>query len=521
MDARAHRVFRFARFVLDVTRGSLREDARELDLRPKSFEVLRHLVENADRLVTKDELLRSVWPNVVVTEDSLTRCVSEVRLALGDTKQSLIKNVPRRGYVFTAAVTMALPDPDLGLPLPDRPSIAVLPFANLAADPAQEYFSDGIAEDLITSLGRFSDLFVVGYESALMYKGHVINPKQIGHELGVRYLLQGSVRRDEVQLRITARLVEAGTGEQIWAEQYDRYPAALFAVQDEVTERIVRTLVTHITRVELDRAVRKPPETLDAHDHYLRGNALMRLREGEERGANVLGARGYYEQSIAADRNYARALQGLADTYVTAWLEPTPFEPLRRESRHPDAMAQALAYASRAVAADPQLPEAHATLGWVLHWQYRRAEAVVAFTRAYELNPNLADGRFGLVLFQTGRAVEAIALMKRIMRLDPFPPAVYYSYLGNAHYLNGEYELALEALRVSNERLPGYRPSYTWLAATAAQLGRREEARAAAAGLMRMDPGFSISWFLHQIRLARQEDADRLADGLRKAGLPD
>jgi adenylate cyclase len=166
----------------------------------------------------------------------------------------------------------------------------------------------------------------------------------------------------------------------------------------------------------------------------------------------------------------------------------------------------------------PYVPEAHATLAWILNWQYRRAEAIAAFECAFELNPNLADSRFTLVLYQDGRAPEGIEFMKRIMRLDPFPPAVYVSYLGNAYYLTGRYETAIELLRASAKRLPGYRPSFVWLSAAAAQLGRHEEAKEAMADVLRIQPDFTISWFLRQIRLAKAEDVDRLIDGLRKAG---
>jgi len=246
----------------------------------------------------------------------------------------------------------------------------------------------------------------------------------------------------------------------------------------------------------------------------------MRAREGPKRGENVAAARAHYEASLAVDPGYARALQGLAYTYVTAWLEPTRYEPIEREYRQRTTIDRALSLAQRAVEVDPYLPEAHATLGWALHWHYRRAEAIVAFERAFELNPNLADGRFVLVLYQIGRAAESIEVMKRIMRLDPFPPAVYFSYLGNAYYLMGEYGKARELIGVSAQRMPGYRASFIWLAAATAQLGREEEAAAAAAEVLKISPDFTVSWFLAQIRLAKPEDEKRVAEGLYKAGLP-
>jgi adenylate cyclase len=579
MHTVAHRVFRFEGFALDMTRGCLHCGDRQIELRPKSFEVLQYLIENADRLVTKDELIGAIWPNVFVTDDSLTRCISDVRQALGDAEQRIIKTMPRRGYLFAAPVSEALtdtqfrsssdkpsrapsngdtappPEPErperswtprrrswialgaaavliaaigasvwfsrqpAGLPLPDRPSIAVLPFTNMSADAQQEYFSDGVSEDIITALSKFRDLFVIARNSSFTYKGKPFDVKQIGRELGVRYLLEGSVRRDAERLRITAQLIDSASGRHIWADYYDRDPSGIFAVQDEVTQRIVSTLVAHIGRLELERALHKPPQTLAAYDYYLRGNAAMKAREGPNRGEMVAAARAFYEQSIAADPRYAPAIQGVANTYITAWLEPTSYEPITRQYRQQGAIELALSLARRAVELDPHLPEAHATHAWVLHWHYRRAEAIAAFERAFELNPNLADGRIVLVLYQNGRAPESLERMKRIMRNDPFPPAVYSSYLGNAYYLTGQYERALESLRVAAARMPGYRAAFAWLAATSAQLGRLDEARAAAAEVLRVHPEFTISWFLGQIRLTPR-DAEHLTEGLRKAGLP-
>ena len=577
-----HRVFQFEGLSLDVTRGVLRVEDRELPLRPKSFEVLRYLVENADRLVSKDELMQAVWPDVIVTDNSLKRCVSEVRLALGDGEQRMIKTVPRRGYVFAALVSS--PQIDAGatpapvatpaelttilepngarelatpyatltkpkqwslaalagmvllfvvaasawswrkppdLPLPDRPSVAVLPFINISGDPQQDYFSDGVSEDLGTGLAKFADLFVIARNSAFTYKGESLDLRQIGRELGVRYLVQGSVRREAERLRVTVQLVDVATGKQLWAERYDRELTGLFAVQDDITQKIVGTLVAHITKFELDRALRKPPETLAAYDSYLRANALMKNMHRGNRGEIIAAARKLYERSLAADAHYAPAIQGLAHTYVTAWQEPTDYEPIASEYRQQATLDRAVFLAQTAIEIDGNLAEAHATLGFVLRWQYRLNEGIAEFERAFALNPNLADGRFGNMLNHQGRAPEAIDFMKRIMRLDPFHPAVYFQYLGNSYYLTGQYDAAFELIRTGARRMPGYRPVFVWLAAAAALSGRDEEARRAAAEVLRLQPDFTITNWLQLLRLASQADADRLAEGLRKAGLPE
>jgi adenylate cyclase len=298
-----HKVYRFAGYTLDLTRGRLSNADREIDLRPKCFDVLCYLVENAGRLVSKDEIIKTVWPNVSVTDDSIKQCVSELRIALCDREQRMIKTVPRRGYLFAAPIT----EPSGSVEGP--PSIAVLPFTNMEGDPQQDYFSDGISEDLITGLSKFAALFVIAQHSAFKYKGTHLDVKQIGTELGVRYLLVGSVRRDAGRVGITAQLVDTGTGKHLWAEHYDRELTGIFGVQDEVTQKIVVTLVAHVTKSELDRALRKPPENLAAYDYCLRANAIMKNIHQDPSGETITAARTLYEQSsppIRAMRRHFR-----------------------------------------------------------------------------------------------------------------------------------------------------------------------------------------------------------------------
>jgi adenylate cyclase len=286
-------MFQFGEYTLDITRGCLRTADHEVELRPKSFEILRLLVENSGRLVTKDELIRTAWPNVTVTDESLTRCISEMRQALADNDQRIIKTVPRRGYRFSIPVSRletgaALAPQPAGanmergrrssaadLPLDQPPSdgacVAVLPFANLSGDLQQEYFSDGITEDIITELSRFSELLVIARNSTFQYKGKAVDVRQIGRELGARYVLEGSIRRAGDRIRINAQLIDAVTGIHRWAERYDRELSDVFAVQDEVARTIVAILAAHVTKAETDRTFLKPPATWEAYDYYLRG----------------------------------------------------------------------------------------------------------------------------------------------------------------------------------------------------------------------------------------------------------
>jgi adenylate cyclase len=510
-----HKVFRFEGYTLDVTRGCLSNADREIDLRPKSFDVLCYLVANAGRLVSKDEIIKTVWPNVFVTDDSIKQCVSELRIALCDAEQRMIKTVPRRGYLFAAPIA------EPGSPVEGPPSIAVLPFTNMGGDPQQDYFSDGISEDLITSLSKFAHLFVIAQHSAFKYKGTHLDVKQIGRELGVRYVVVGSVRRDADRVRITAQLVDTGTGKHLWAEHYDRELTGIFAVQDEVTQKIVVTLVAHVTKSELDRALRKPPENLAAYDYYLRATAIMKNHQRDASGETITAARTLYEQSLAADARYAPALQGLAQTYLVSWLNRKQSEPIAREYQEQATIDRALSLAQKAVELDGNLPDAHVTLAFILHWQYRRAEGMAEFERAFELNPNLVDVRFSIALIHNGHTAEVIEDMRRIMRLDPFHPDLYFSLLGYAYYLGGLHAEALENLRAGVRRMPDWRPAHVWLATAAAGSGRDEEARRAAGEVLRLDPSFTIAKWLRLERLARQEDVDRVAEDLRKAGLPE
>jgi TolB-like protein/Tfp pilus assembly protein PilF len=541
MHAVAQDVFKFEGFTLDLRRGCLRAGEREVQLRPKSFEVLRYLVANSSRLVRKDEIVAAVWSDVSVTDDALTRCVSEVRLAIGDSEQRIIKTVQRRGYLFAVPVLADIADgvgpspaafavcpgpTDLaaaqttGLPFPDQPSIAVLPFTNMSGDLQQDYFSDGITEDLTTRLSKFGDLFVIACQSALRYKGTGLDARQIGHELGVRYLLIGSVRRDAARIRITAQLVHTGTGAQVWAEHYDRELTGIFTVQDEVTQKIIVTLVAHVTRSELARALRKPPETLAAYDHCLRGNAIMKNWHGDTTGEMIAAARALYERSIAADANYAPPVHGLAYTYLAAWIEPWPHKSIAHEYQQEQTLDHAVSLAQRAVELDPNLPEAHLALGAVLRWQHRHAESMAEFERAFELNPNLADYRAGLAFIHYGQTERGMNYLQRIIRLDPFYTPACLTFLGNAYYQTGEYAKAIESLRNAARRLPVFRPTHVWLAAAAAQLGHDEEAREAVAKVLSRDPQFTIIKWLRLHAFERQEDVDHVAEGLRKAGFP-
>jgi adenylate cyclase len=529
MEPATHATFRFEQYTLNVVRGSLRTADREVELRPKSFEVLCYLVENAGRVVTKEELIKAVWPDVVVTEESLTRCVSDVRNAISDGQQTIIKTIPRRGYRFAAPVVKLHNDPAAakGAPvdadnerrpelIPDRPSVAVLPFVNLNGDAQQDYFTDGITDDIITELSRFSELLVIARNSTFQFKGKSVDIRQIGRELSARYVLEGGIRRDGERVRITAQLIDAVTGAHRWAERYDRVLKDVFAVQDEVARSIVAILAAHVNRAEAERTLLKPPAIWEAHDYYLRGADICSLHSRTGVVASLYEARRLLEQSLAIDRSYARAYAVLSWTHWWTYVEP-----LDRDYLSPAGLERALELAKKAVQLDPDLPQAHAQLGWVLAFARRHEEAIAAFERAFALNPNFVNNRFALTLVFAGQPSTAINVLQANIRLDPFQRDTWLGFMAHACYMLKRYREAVPLLREYGSRAPNVQIIHIWLAATYAQLGRVAEAKAEAAKLLRMNPRFTItSWKVTAV-YKNPDDTEHLLEGLRKAGLPE
>src|SRR5262245_33833737 len=299
--------------------------------------------------------------------------------------------------------------------LPDKPSIAVLPFDNLSSHPEQEYLVDGIVEDIITELSRFSELFVIARNSSFQYKGHAIDIRRVGCELGVRYVLEGSVRRARDRIRISAQLIEADTGTHLWAEHYDRNLEDVFAVQDEVVRTIVTILAAHVRLAEAERTRTKPPNSWRAYDYYLQAVDASVSFSSNNNVANDQEARRLLQQSLIIDPNYARSYARLAHTCAGSWVNPAHQDFLK-----PATLEQAHAFARKAVQLDRKLPQAHVALGWVLACKHQHEASIAAFEKAVALNPNYVNWRFGMTLIFAGAAKRAIEIVHTYMRLDPF-----------------------------------------------------------------------------------------------------
>jgi adenylate cyclase len=397
----------------------------------------------------------------------------------------------------------------MAFPLPEKPSIAVLPFTNMSEDPKQEYFSDGMTDDLINDLSKISGLFVIARNSVFTYKGKSMKVEQVGRDLGVRYIMEGSVRKSGEKVRINVQLIDSKTGGHVWAERYDRDLKDIFALQDEVIQRIVTALVTKLTEDEQEHLVRKGTESVEAYDYTLRGsNYFFRFtKEANSR------ARSMFEKAIALDPNYASAHSWAGWTHWMEWSFGW--------SRDPQSLERAFELAQRTISLDDSIFQAHSLLGKVLLWKNLHDQAISELDKTITLNPNYADGLAGLgeILYFAGRPEEAIGLIKKAIRLNPIPPVWYFHGLGHAYFLTGRYEEAIAALKRVINRNPNFWPAHIYLAASYVELGQKEEAGAEAAEVLRINPDFSLQSVRQRLPYKDQAVLERLGESLGKAGL--
>jgi TolB-like protein/class 3 adenylate cyclase len=393
----------------------------------------------------------------------------------------------------------------------DTPSIAVLPFQNLSDDPNQEYFSDGITNDIITDLSRFSNLFVIASNSVFTYKGKPVNVKDVGRDLGVRYVLEGSIQKVGNRVRINAQLIDATTDHHLWAERYDRELDDIFAVQDELTTSIVAALEVMLTEDEQTRVARQYTSNLEAYDLFLRGRSYLR---GTKR--THLQARQLFDEAIELDPTFAAAYAEKSVTYFSNFIMPM--------SQDPKVLEAALEEAERAVVLDDSLPLARARLGWVYLAKMRHEEAITEGRRAIALDPNDADSyaQLGNILNWAGKPEEGIGLIEKAMRLNPHYPFSYLFYLGHAYYLLGRNDEAIALMKRVVTRAPYFLPVHRHLAVLYQESGRQEEARAEVAAVLRIFPGASIEDSRQRCLYVREAALlERFFDGLRKAGMPE
>jgi len=434
-----------------------------------------------------------------------------------DAGEQQLKNIERPVRVYRVCLGGAAATTRPALSLPDKPSIAVLPFQNMSGDPEQDYFADGIVEDIITALSHFRQLFVIARNSTFTYKGRAIDVKQVGRELGVRYVLEGSVRKAANQVRITGQLIDAGTGAHLWADRFQGAMEDIFDLQDRVAASVVNAIAPKMEQAEIERAKRKPTESLDAYDNYLRGLASF-YQDLFGREANGEALR-LFSKAIELDPGFATAYGMAACCYV--WRKANGW---MTDLVHEIAEGERLAW--RAVALGKDDAVALARGGLALAFVAGELDAgVAAIDRALMLNPNLTAAWYasGWVRNYLGEPDMAIEHLARAMRSSPLDPEISRMQSGTAfaHFVCGRYDEALAWAQKALGEQPNYVTAVRIAAATNALQGRSEEARQAMARLRQLDPALRVSNLKDRIPLRRQEDMVRFAEGLRKAGLPE
>ena len=549
--------FVFEDFRLDANLRELKRGSEFIPVGPKVFDLLLFLVENREQVVTRDDLLRAVWKGRIVSESTLTSHVNAVRKAIGDTgkEQRLIRTVSRKGLRFVGKITeeelparASVIDPDTGLgvqepiktfegaptrprgaapllaaeaenppPPSDRPSIAVLPFQNMSGDVEQEYFADGMAEDIITALSRFKAPFVIARNSSFTYKARAIDVKQVGRELGVRYVLEGSVRKMANRVRITGQLVDAATAAHIWADRFDGELGDLFNLQDQVTESVVGAIAPAVEKAEIERAKRKPVASLDAYALYLRG--LARLHQFGNRQANG-EALHLFKRAIEFDPEFATAYGRAAFCYLIAkingWIPDTA-----------NAIAEVKKLTQRAVELGKDDAIALSAGGNALAFVVGDVGVGAGLVdRALALNSNLAEAWHfgGWVKLWLGEPESAVERFARAIRLSPLDPWLMGMRAGTAyaHYFSNRYEEAASWAAMALQCSPDYRPGLRIAAASNAMADRQEQAQRAVARLRELSPTLRLSNLKDAVGpYRRREDVARYEEGLRKAGLPE
>lgn len=555
--------FMLADWQVDTSANRLHRQDSEIKLESRVMAVLLHLLRHPGELVTREDLEQAVWGRTVVGYDALTRCIAKLRKALEDDprKPRFIETISKKGYRLIAPVTdqagedthqtavisqtlaaRTRPKPWLQRRLiwliagilvinlfilgitqlletnappalhPDiegRPLIVVLPFTNLSDDQNQAYFSDGITADIGTALSKLSGLFVIAQSSANSYRDRSLDLSQIADKLGVRYVLEGSVRRTGNRLRVNVSLVDADSKGYLWSERYDRELQNIFDVQDDITAHIIDTLSIKLTEAEKRRTARRYTESLAAYDDFLHGQALYfrHTREANEQ------ARQRFQQAIDRDDRFSRAYGAMALTYVD--------EHRNGWNTKSTLLDQALQLATQAVVLDDELPQAHWVLGYVHLFRREYEQAAAAAERAIELHPNFPDSHLILAVcnIHLGKAAQATRLVRKAMLLNPSHPAAYASVLGQALFFTGQYEAAVVVLREATERNINLRTAHVFLIVALSKLEQLDEANWAAGQLRLVDPGFSVDHAEELLPIQEGGVVEDIKERLRRSGL--
>jgi TolB-like protein/Tfp pilus assembly protein PilF len=514
-------IYVFEDFSLDTERRELRRDAKLVPVEPQVFDLLAYLISNRQRVVSKDDLIAAIWGGRIISDSAISSKVTAVRQAVGDSGdiQRLIRTVTRKGFRFVGDVNERAKSEaailELEAPrLPDKPSIAVLPFTNMSGDPEQEYFADGMVEEIITGLSRFRWLFVIARNSSFTYKGRAVDVRQVGRELGVRYLLEGSVRKSATRIRIAGQLIDASSGTHLWADRFEGASEDIFALQDQVTARVVGAIAPRLEQAEIERARRKPTESLDAYDLFLRGLANVHkwTREDTDEALHC------FCKAIALDPNFAAAYAAAAMCFCVrkafGWV-------LDREKE----IAEATRLARLAVQFGKEDASALCLAGHTLAFVASEIDDGIAMQdQALLINPNLALGwaTSGWAKVWLGELDQAIERFSQALRLTPIDPRNFFILEGMAyaHFFADRFDDALAWAKMAVRDLPTSHSALRIAAASCALAGRDEEAKRLVARLLEIDPALRISDFQKGLGHYRHpEQPAKYLNALRKAGI--
>ncbi len=521
-------IYSFENFSLDTDRQELCRGTERVAIEPQVFDLLHYLVCNRDRVVSKDDLIAAVWKGRIVSESTLTSRITAVRHAIGDRAedQRLIRTIARKGLRFIGDVKEqkglhagngrphAADWATRALELPDSPSIAVLPFNNLSGDPEQEYFADGIVEDIITALSRLKWFFVIARNSSFTYKGKNVDVKQVARELGVRYVLEGSVRKAGNKVRITGQLIDGGNAVHIWADTFDGILDDIFELQDRITASVVSAIEPTLQHAEIERLKYKPTEKFDAYDLML--HALQQWHRFTDE--SFTAAIDYLERALGIDPSYAPALAMTAYCYAhrrqQGWSKDIDGEG-----------AKGLRLAARAVELaedDGNVLWMAAAAVWQLELNRQRAKELARRSLAVNSNSVWALIVTALIEMTSGNPAEGLALLQRADRLSPRDPTGWLLAGGMslAYFLEEKFEDSINWSQKALAQNPRYVVAIRLLAANYARLGQPEKATEQVRQLLKGDPTLTISKQRSRMMFMDEKVWNKLAEGLRLAGLP-
>ncbi|HWZ37516.1 MAG TPA: tetratricopeptide repeat protein [Bradyrhizobium sp.] len=515
----------FEDYAFDTDRRELHRGADVVSVAPQVFDLLDYLIRNRERVVSKDDLIDAIWNGRSVSDAALTTRLNVARSVIGDTgeEQRLIKTLPRKGFRFVGQVVEtqgpagapvadnSIEPPRPALTLPDKPSIAILPFTNLSSDPDQDYFADGMVDEIITALSRFNSLFVIARNSSFAYKGKVVDIKQIGRELGVRYVLEGSVRKAAGRVRIIGQLIDAATGIHLWADRFEADLSDIFALQDRMTETVVSAIEPKMFQTEIDSAARRP-NNLSAYDLCLRAfpHLYSWTRSGTAEALQLAS------RALELDPRYSLAAAVAGSCHFGNVSKGWAVDPNSEIAEGLRLLRLALSIDGNNAEALSILGRAHASFSG----DFDTAREMV--DRAVALNPNttVAWSQRGWTYLIAGQPEEAIRSFERAIRLSPFDPSLFTRFTGmSAAFIGlGRFDEAVAAAKTAIQTKPTVAMAYRCLAAALAHLGRDAEARKTAAELLELEPDFRISGWLARSGHWRSQ---MFIEGLRKAGLPE